>query len=99
MASSSRTQAETPGGSPMGEENLATTEAPPLVASEEAVSDTHSDFDLISTSSGPPEGILARPTFDPWYESGSLFPFVPVDARPPPAGWEWLVKREDAMRS
>jgi hypothetical protein len=83
----------------MGEENLATTEAPPLVASEEAVSDTHNDFDLISTGSGPPEGILARPTLDPWYESGSLFPFVLVDARPPPAGWEWLVKREDAMRS
>uniref|UniRef100_A0A2N9H2H3 Aminotransferase-like plant mobile domain-containing protein n=1 Tax=Fagus sylvatica TaxID=28930 RepID=A0A2N9H2H3_FAGSY len=97
MASSSKAQAETHGGSPMDEGDPATTEALPLVASEEVESDTHSDFDPISTGSGPSEGILARPTLDPWYESGKLVPSVSAEARLPPAGWEWLVKREDAV--
>ena len=81
----------------MDEENPATTVAPPLVASEETNSDTHSDSDPILAGSGPSEGILARPTLDPWYESGSLFPSVLAEARLPPAGWEWLVKREDTV--
>jgi hypothetical protein len=86
MASSSRTQAETHGGSSVDEENPAPIVAPPLVASEEAESDTHSNSDPISAGSGPSEGILARPTLDPWYESGKLFPSVSAEARLPPAG-------------
>ena len=81
----------------MDEENLVTTVAPPLVASEETDNDTHSDSDPISAGSSPPEGILTRPTLDPWYESGSLFPSVLAKVRLPPVGWEWLVKREDAV--
>jgi hypothetical protein len=80
MASSSKTQAATPGGSPMGEEIPATTEAPPMVASEEEDSETQSDSDTTLAGSGPLEGILARPTLDPWYESGSLFPSVLANA-------------------
>ena len=55
-----------------------------------------SDFDTTPAGSGPLEGILARPTLDPCYESGSLFPSVLANAQLPPTGWEWLVKREDA---
>ena len=69
----------------------------PPVASKEAESDTHNDSDPISADSGSSEGILARPTLDPWYESGKLFPSVLAKARLPPAGWEWLVKRGDAV--
>ena len=97
MASSSRTHAETSGDSPMDKENPAPTVAPPLVASEETDSGTDSDSNPISAGSGPSEGILGRPTFDPWYESRSLFPSVLAETRLPPAGWEWLVKREDAV--
>jgi hypothetical protein len=96
MASSSKAQAATPGGSLIDEENLSTTEVSPMVVSEEEESETQSDLDPTSAGLGPLEGILARPTLDPWYESGSLFPSVPADARLPPADWEWLVKREDA---
>uniref|UniRef100_A0A2N9FDI1 Uncharacterized protein n=1 Tax=Fagus sylvatica TaxID=28930 RepID=A0A2N9FDI1_FAGSY len=96
MASSSKAQAETPGGSPMDKENPATTEAPPLVVSKEVDSDTQSDSNPISAGSGPLEGILAHPTLDPWYEGGSLFPSISANAQLPPAGWEWLVKGEDA---
>ncbi len=67
-----------------------------MVVSEEEESETQSDLDPTSAGLGPLEGILARPTLDPWYENGSLFPSVPADARLPPADWEWLVKREDA---
>jgi hypothetical protein len=86
MASSSRTHAKTSGGSPMDEENPAPTVAPPLVASEVTDSGIDSDFDPISAGSGPFEGILARPTLDPWYESGSLFPSVLAETRLPSAG-------------
>ena len=91
MASSSKAQAATPGGSPMDKKK-----APPMVTSEEEESETQSDFDLTPTSSSPLEEILAHPTLNPWYESGSLFPSIPADVQLPSADWEWLVKRKDA---
>ena len=81
----------------MDEENPAPTMVTPLVASEETDSGTYSDSDPISVGSSPSKGILAHPTLDPWYESGSLFPSILAEARLLPAGWEWLVKREDAV--
>ena len=97
MASSSRAQTKTHGGSSMDERDPTPTVAPPLVASEEAESDSHSDSDPIPVGSGPSEDILARPTLNLWYGSGKLFPSVSAEARLLPAGWEWLVKKEDAM--
>jgi hypothetical protein len=96
MASSSRTPAKTCGGSPMDEEHPGPEVAPPLVASQEIESDTHSDPDPVSAGIGSSEEILARPTLDPWYESGKMFPSVSAEVQPPPSGWEWLVKKEDA---
>ena len=96
MASSSKTPAKTRGASSMGEEHPSPEAAPPLMAPEETESDTHSDSDPIPAGSGSSEEILARPILDPWYESGKMFPSVSAEVQPPPSGWEWLVKKEDA---
>ena len=96
MASSPRTPAKTRGASSMGEEHPSPEAAPPLMAPEETESDTHSDSDPVPAGTGSSEEILARPTLDPWYESGKMFPSIPAEVQPPPSGWEWLVKKEDA---
>ena len=67
-----------------------------MVASEEEGSGTQSDSDTTLAGLEPLEELLARPTLNPWYKSGSLFPSIPADVRLPLADWEWLVKREDA---
>ena len=72
----------------MDEENPAPTMVTPLVALEETDNGTYSDSDPISVGSSPSKGILAHPTLDPWYESGSLFPSILAEAQLPPAGWE-----------
>ena len=54
MASSSKTQAATPGGSPMGEEIPVTIEAPPMVASEEE----DSEIKVIPTPLLPIQALL-----------------------------------------
>uniref|UniRef100_A0A2N9FBL7 Aminotransferase-like plant mobile domain-containing protein n=1 Tax=Fagus sylvatica TaxID=28930 RepID=A0A2N9FBL7_FAGSY len=59
-------------------------------------SEDHSDSS--SSDLGSPEtlgDILGQPTIDPWYKSGERFPSVPASLQPSPAGWEWLVIRED----
>jgi hypothetical protein len=96
MASSSRTPAKTRSGSSMDEGHPSPEVSPPLVPPEETESDTYSDSDPVSTGVGSSEEILARPTLDPWYESGKMFPSIPAEVQPPPSGWEWLVKKEVA---
>ena len=96
MASSSRTPAKTRCASSMGEEHLSPEAAPPLMAPEETESDTHSDSDPVPAGFGSSKEILARLILDPWYESGKMFPSIPVEVQPLPSGWEWLVKKEDA---
>jgi hypothetical protein len=63
----------------MDEEHPGPEVAPPLVASEETESDTHSDPDPVSAGIGSSEEILARPTLDPWYESGKMFPSISAE--------------------
>jgi hypothetical protein len=63
----------------MDEENPPTTEAPPMVALEEEGSGTQSESDPTLAGLDPLEKLLARPTLNPWYESGSLFPSIPTD--------------------
>ena len=79
----------------MDEENPPTTEAQPMVASEEEGSGTQSDSDTTLAGLEPLEELLAHPTLNPWYKNGSLFPSIPADVRLPLVDWEWLVKRED----
>ena len=59
--------------------------------------DDSSGSDSVLGSPEPHGDILGRPTVDPWYRSGERFPSVPASLQPPPANWEWLVLREDAV--
>ena len=97
MDSTSKAQVATPSGSPIDEENPPTTKASPMVALEEEESETQNDSDPIPAGSDPLEEVLSRPTLDSWYESGSLFPSIPANMWLPPVGWEWLVRKEDAI--
>jgi hypothetical protein len=50
-----------------------------MVALEEEGSGTQSESDPTLAGLDPLEKLLARPTLNPWYESGSLFPSIPTD--------------------
>ena len=94
MASSSRRSAKGHGGTFSDEGG------PPVTGGAAAPRGLEDNGDSSSSGSRSPESlekVLGRPTVDPWYRSGERFPSVSVNPQPPPANWEWLVVREDAI--
>ena len=35
------------------------------------------------------------PLFDPWYDNGGNFPYVPSKVSPPPPDWEWMLRGQE----
>jgi hypothetical protein len=35
------------------------------------------------------------PLFDPWYDNGGNFPYVPSEVSPPPLDWEWMLRGKE----
>ncbi len=38
---------------------------------------------------------FAFPLFDPWYNNGGNFPYLPNEAPPPPLDWEWMLRGKE----
>jgi hypothetical protein len=92
MASSSKKAAKGHEGSSSGKRGTSGGARAPR-----GLEDNSSGSDSVLGSPEPHGDVLGRPTMDPWYRSSERFPSVPASLQPPPADWEWLVMREDAV--
>ena len=93
MASSSKRTRRESGGTFSGEGGSSVARGAAARVAEDSSDSSGSG----SRSPEPLGDILGRPTVDPWYRNGERFPSVPASLQPPPADWEWLVMREDAV--
>uniref|UniRef100_A0A2N9H2I7 Aminotransferase-like plant mobile domain-containing protein n=1 Tax=Fagus sylvatica TaxID=28930 RepID=A0A2N9H2I7_FAGSY len=92
MASSSKKPVKGRGGSSSGKGGTSGGRRVPRGSEDDS-----SGSDSVLGSPEPHGDVLGRPTMDLWYRSGERFPSVPSSLQPPPADWEWLVMREDAV--
>ena len=37
------------------------------------------------------------PLFDPWYDNGGNFPYIPNKVSLPPPNWEWMLRGQEAI--